>query len=175
MTSSCNSMPRAGCSTTATREKSLRWTEKILRERPQHPETNRLLADYYEKQGNRGLANFYRVQAGEKGDRGTEPPPTRWTVEAMTVSESGYDHWLPGETFLGSPAPLAQGSERGGRAAEGSPCRASGTRPHRPSPLPCSRKGRGRADDTPPTRPLQGWDNSNGIAPEDEAPSPDLL
>ena len=54
-------------------EEGLRWTEKILRERPQHPETNRLLADYYEKQGNRGLANFYRVQAGEQGDRGTEP------------------------------------------------------------------------------------------------------
>ena len=32
-------------------------------------ETNRLLADYYEKQGNRGLANFYRVQAGDQKDR----------------------------------------------------------------------------------------------------------
>ncbi len=51
-------------------EEGLRWTQKILRERPQHPETNRLLADYYEKQGNRGLANFYRVQAGDQGDRG---------------------------------------------------------------------------------------------------------
>jgi Flp pilus assembly protein TadD len=45
-------------------EEGLRWTAKILRERPHHPETNRLLADYHEKQGNRGLANFYRVQAG---------------------------------------------------------------------------------------------------------------
>jgi tetratricopeptide (TPR) repeat protein len=60
-------------------EEGLRWTEKILRERPQHPETNRLLADYHEKQGNRGLANFYRVQAGDQrdGDRGTEPPATK--------------------------------------------------------------------------------------------------
>jgi tetratricopeptide (TPR) repeat protein len=43
-------------------EEGLRWAEKILHERPRHPETNRLLAEYYDKQGKRGLANFYRVQ-----------------------------------------------------------------------------------------------------------------
>jgi tetratricopeptide (TPR) repeat protein len=43
-------------------EEGLRWAEKNLRDHPRHIETIRLLADYYEKQGNEGLANFYRVQ-----------------------------------------------------------------------------------------------------------------
>ena len=46
-------------------EEGLRWAEKILRENSRHVETNRLLADHYEKQGKHGLANFYRMQAGE--------------------------------------------------------------------------------------------------------------
>jgi tetratricopeptide (TPR) repeat protein len=44
-------------------EEGLRWAEKILRDQPRHPKTNRLLADYYEKQGSHGLANFYLLQA----------------------------------------------------------------------------------------------------------------
>ena len=44
-------------------DEGLRWTEKILREQPRHAKTNRLLADYYEKKGSPGLANFYRLQA----------------------------------------------------------------------------------------------------------------
>jgi tetratricopeptide (TPR) repeat protein len=44
-------------------EEGMRWAEKVLREHPRHVEANRLLADHYEKVGNRGLANFYRVQA----------------------------------------------------------------------------------------------------------------
>ena len=44
-------------------EEGLRWAEKILRDQPRHFRTNRLLADYYEKQGNHGLANFYQLQA----------------------------------------------------------------------------------------------------------------
>jgi tetratricopeptide (TPR) repeat protein len=44
-------------------EEGARWAEKILRERAHHVEANRLLAAHYEKQGNRGLANFYRLQA----------------------------------------------------------------------------------------------------------------
>lgn len=47
-------------------EEGRRWAEKILGEHPQHVEANRLLADHYEKQGNRGLANFYRLQAGAR-------------------------------------------------------------------------------------------------------------
>jgi tetratricopeptide (TPR) repeat protein len=45
-------------------EEALRWTEKILRVQPSHPETNHLVADYYEKQGEPGRARFYRLQAG---------------------------------------------------------------------------------------------------------------
>jgi len=44
-------------------QEGLRWTEKILRDQPRHAKTNRLLADYYEKQGNHGLANYYQLQA----------------------------------------------------------------------------------------------------------------
>jgi tetratricopeptide (TPR) repeat protein len=46
-------------------DEGVRWAEKILREHPAQVETNRLMADHYEKLGNRGLANFYRMQAGE--------------------------------------------------------------------------------------------------------------
>jgi tetratricopeptide (TPR) repeat protein len=45
-------------------EEGARWAEKILREHPGQVEMNRLLAGHYEKQGKRGLANFYRMQAG---------------------------------------------------------------------------------------------------------------
>jgi predicted Zn-dependent protease len=45
-------------------EEGLRWAQKILSEYPSHPEASALLADHYEKQGNRGLANYYRLQAG---------------------------------------------------------------------------------------------------------------
>jgi tetratricopeptide (TPR) repeat protein len=47
-------------------EEGRRWAERILSEHPQHIEANRLLADHYEKQGNLGLANFYRVQASAR-------------------------------------------------------------------------------------------------------------
>ena len=53
-------------------EEGLRWAEKILKEKPGHGPTGRLLADYYQKKGNPGLANFYRSQAS-----GTEPEADR--------------------------------------------------------------------------------------------------
>jgi tetratricopeptide (TPR) repeat protein len=40
-----------------------RWAEKVLRDHPGHPEACRLLADYQQRQGNPGLANYYRLQA----------------------------------------------------------------------------------------------------------------
>ncbi|MHC5537182.1 tetratricopeptide repeat protein [Singulisphaera rosea] len=40
-----------------------RWTEKILRATPGQPEACRLVADYHERSGNPGLANFYRLQS----------------------------------------------------------------------------------------------------------------
>lgn len=45
-------------------EEAATWARKIVAEHPRHPGANRMLADYHEKQGDRGLANFYRVQAG---------------------------------------------------------------------------------------------------------------
>lgn len=47
-------------------EEGKRWAEKILREHPQQPEANNLLANHYEKLGNHGLANFYRARAGAR-------------------------------------------------------------------------------------------------------------
>ncbi len=55
-------------------EEGLRWTQKILAEHPRHPETSALLVDYYEKQGNRGLANYYRVQAGSAAEVKSQTP-----------------------------------------------------------------------------------------------------
>ena len=40
----------------------IRWASKALRDHPNNPEASRLLADHYERAGNPGLANFYRLQ-----------------------------------------------------------------------------------------------------------------
>jgi tetratricopeptide (TPR) repeat protein len=50
-------------------EEAMRWAEKILREQPFHPETNRLVADYYETKGEPGRARLHRLQAGPSADR----------------------------------------------------------------------------------------------------------
>jgi len=44
-------------------EEGLKWTQEILRSDPNHAPTHRLLADYYEKQGDSGLANYHRLLA----------------------------------------------------------------------------------------------------------------
>jgi tetratricopeptide (TPR) repeat protein len=44
----------------------IQWAEKVLHDRPSHTRANRLLAEYYERVGNTGLANFYRLQAAEE-------------------------------------------------------------------------------------------------------------
>ena len=38
---------------------------QILREHPNHPRTCVTLADYYRRKGNVGLANFYKLSAGQ--------------------------------------------------------------------------------------------------------------
>lgn len=43
-----------------------RWAEKVVRNHPAHPQANRLLADYHDRLGNAGRANFYRLNAGAK-------------------------------------------------------------------------------------------------------------
>ena len=44
-------------------DEGLRWTREILRTRPDHLPTHRVLADYYEKHGDPGLANYHRLRA----------------------------------------------------------------------------------------------------------------
>ncbi|HZW33051.1 MAG TPA: tetratricopeptide repeat protein [Isosphaeraceae bacterium] len=52
-------------------DEGLKWTQEILRTDPRHLPTHRLLADYYQKRGNPGLANYHRLIASsfspEKG------------------------------------------------------------------------------------------------------------
>lgn len=50
-------------------DEGIRWANKILRSDPSHPETNRLLADYYQAHGNAGLANFHRLQSTSRPNR----------------------------------------------------------------------------------------------------------
>lgn len=47
-------------------DEGLRWAEKNVREHPKHAETHRLLADYHQQRGDAGLANFHKLQAGER-------------------------------------------------------------------------------------------------------------
>ena len=49
-------------------KEGLEWTRLILVEHPGHPPTCKLLADYYTRKGNAGLANYYRTVAGTAGD-----------------------------------------------------------------------------------------------------------
>lgn len=42
----------------------IRWARNVLRDRPDHAATHRVLAAYYDRSGNPGLANFHRLQAG---------------------------------------------------------------------------------------------------------------
>jgi tetratricopeptide (TPR) repeat protein len=44
-------------------DEGLRWTRQILHDHPGHAPTHRLLADYYARLGNSGLANYHRLQA----------------------------------------------------------------------------------------------------------------
>ncbi len=44
-------------------DEGARWAEKVLRNHPRHPRANRLLADYHNRHGRPGRANFYRMQA----------------------------------------------------------------------------------------------------------------
>jgi len=44
-------------------QEGLEWTAMILKQKPGDPTTSRLLADYYTRQGNVGLANYYRLDA----------------------------------------------------------------------------------------------------------------
>ncbi|WP_165247661.1 tetratricopeptide repeat protein [Paludisphaera soli] len=51
-------------------EEGIRWARNVLRDRPDHASTHRVLAAYYDRSGQPGLANFHRLQAGLQS-----PPP----------------------------------------------------------------------------------------------------
>jgi tetratricopeptide (TPR) repeat protein len=55
-------------------EDGLRWTEEILRMNPRHPPTHRALADYYQKRGDAGRANYHRLMAPSGPDGGPAGP-----------------------------------------------------------------------------------------------------
>jgi predicted Zn-dependent protease len=49
-------------------DEGLKWTNEILRTDPRHAPTHRLLAEYYAKLGDAGLANYHRVMASAGQD-----------------------------------------------------------------------------------------------------------
>jgi tetratricopeptide (TPR) repeat protein len=55
-------------------QEGARWAEKILAERPLDPDASRMLADYHDRRGEKGLANGYRLNAsggsGSPGESG---------------------------------------------------------------------------------------------------------
>ena len=66
-------------------DEAAQWARLVLRDQPDHPEANRLLADYHQRRGERGLANFHRLyaapapesapsQTGGDHDRGSRQP-----------------------------------------------------------------------------------------------------
>ncbi len=66
-------------------DEAIEWANLVLQSDPSHPTLNRLLADYYRKKGQPGLANLHEARGAstsdhatlpQSGDRGTEPPPT---------------------------------------------------------------------------------------------------
>lgn len=46
-------------------KEGLEWTALVLRQRPGHPATCQLLAEYHARNGEPGLANFYRMNSSE--------------------------------------------------------------------------------------------------------------
>jgi tetratricopeptide (TPR) repeat protein len=55
-------------------DEGLKWTKEILRANPSHGPTHRVLADYYEKHGEAGLANYHRLSATAADDAGDGTP-----------------------------------------------------------------------------------------------------
>jgi tetratricopeptide (TPR) repeat protein len=52
-------------------QEGLNWASEILRADPRHGLTHLMLADYYQKQGNPGQANYHRLMATTAQDGGT--------------------------------------------------------------------------------------------------------
>jgi len=54
-------------------QEGLKWTKEILRADPRHPSTHGMLAAYYDKRGESGLANYHRLWASAGQEGGTGP------------------------------------------------------------------------------------------------------
>jgi len=54
-------------------DEGLKWTKEILRANPRHAPTHRVLADYYGKHGEAGLANYHRLSATASDDASDGP------------------------------------------------------------------------------------------------------
>jgi hypothetical protein len=55
-------------------EEALEWANLVLRAQPAHPAMNRLLADYYRRNGQPALANSYELHAEPAPDRAATKP-----------------------------------------------------------------------------------------------------
>ena len=53
-------------------DEGLKWTKEILRANPRHAQTHGLLADYYSKHKEPGLANFHRLSAQDTSRGGSQ-------------------------------------------------------------------------------------------------------
>lgn len=53
-------------------KEALEWTSLILQRSPEHPRTCRLLAEYHAKNGNPGLANYYRMVGSRDSNSNSE-------------------------------------------------------------------------------------------------------
>jgi tetratricopeptide (TPR) repeat protein len=51
-------------------DEGLKWTKEILRADPRHAPTHKLLAEYYGKRGDAGLANYHRLMGSADQDMG---------------------------------------------------------------------------------------------------------
>jgi tetratricopeptide (TPR) repeat protein len=67
-------------------EEAAQWARMVLRDQPNHPEANRLLAEYHRRRGELGLVNFYQLHlappragdpAGMHPDPGSTQTPQR--------------------------------------------------------------------------------------------------
>jgi len=55
-------------------DEAVDWANLVLRSDPAHPAMNRLLADYYRKNGQLGLANFHETHAARPSDHTASTP-----------------------------------------------------------------------------------------------------
>lgn len=55
-------------------EEAIRWAQMILSAQPYHREANAMMGDYYDRVGDAGMANFYRLKLGSPVTRAAENP-----------------------------------------------------------------------------------------------------